>query len=291
MFVDIFRKGRHLGGDGRPVYPPMPWHYLRYLPDEDLRAIFTYLRSIPPVRNDPPALDMPPPVEELVLGINNKIIALQADPAAKIDPPAHPPPGEPLKLPPVRKGVGPDRKYPPELLARGKRSVMAGLCNDCHTPWVHDQRFGVAVPDWSRMLSGHPEGAPDPRGQLGKDDMWLIGPTFTSHRFPFGVTYSMNLTPDLETGIGKWTEEQFLAMFRQARHADGRTVFPPMPWTMIRNLPDDDLRAIFAYLQSVPPIHNRVPRRKVEPADERKMEQINARLLLRTPPGVPAPHP
>ncbi|MCK6547456.1 hypothetical protein L6R52_16530 [Myxococcota bacterium] len=282
MFVDIFRKGRHLGGDGRPIYPPMPWNYLRYLPDDDLKAIFAYLRSIPPIRNSVPTVKVPAEVEKSFIRYNDGVIALQRDPGAKLTPTTDgPPPPPPLPLAPVKAGVSSGRTYPAEQRARGERLVWAGLCNDCHTPYTFDAALGGPAPDWSRKLSGHPEGAPDPGGTLGDGDLWIISPTFTAHRFPFGVTYSMNLTPDVETGIGGWTEEQFLAVFRKGSHPDGRPIHPPMPWAMIRHLPDDDLRAIFAYLQSIPPIHNRVPRPKVEPGASAAIAETNAKLLER----------
>lgn len=69
---------------------------------------------------------------------------------------------------------------------------------------------------------------PNPYSKIGPGDIGLIGPTFTSFKLPFGVTYSMNLTPDVETGSGGWTEEKFLKIFRTARHPDGRVLLPPV---------------------------------------------------------------
>ena len=152
-----------------------------------------------------------------------------------------------------------------DVVARGQYLVRIGSCNDCHTPWVFDEDLGMPRPDMTRMLSGHPADGPDPEGTPGPHDMGLIGPTFTSFRLPFGVLYSANLTPDTDTGIGSWTEEMFVDIFRKGRHlgGDGRGVLPPMPWFWIRNMTDDDLKAVYAYLQSVPPIRNPVPEHKV----------------------------
>jgi mono/diheme cytochrome c family protein len=265
MFLDVFRKGRHLGGDGRPVYPPMPWDYYRRMPESDLKAIFAYLRSIPPLRNMPATEKVPPPVADMIIGINQKVIALQKDPKAKLEnaPPGPRPPA--FTLAPVEKGTGPGRKYPADLVAKGRRIVESGPCNICHTPWVFSETFGVAVPDYTRMLSGHPKGAPDPQGKVGPQDGPLFGPTFTSAALPFGVVYAKNLTPDLETGIGKWTERQFLDVFRKGKHPDGRPILPPMPWAMIRHRSDADLKAVYAYLQSLPPIRNEAPPSRVPP--------------------------
>ncbi len=150
--------------------------------------------------------------------------------------------------------------YSRAQVERGRMLVAFGSCNDCHTPWKFDPAIGAPVPDMSRMLSGHPEGAPDPSGSLGEGDMALIGPTFTSFRMPFGVVYTPNLTPDVDTGTGSWTEDMFLDIFRKAKHlgGNGRPVLPPMPWPMVATLPDEDITAIFAYLRTIPPVRNHV---------------------------------
>jgi hypothetical protein len=77
---------------------------------------------------------------------------------------------------------------------------------------------------------------------------------------PWGVSYCANLTPDPETGIGSWTEETFLRAVRTGRHmGTGRPILPPMPVEPLSHLDDGDLKAVFAYLKSLPPIRNRVP--------------------------------
>ena len=141
--------------------------------------------------------------------------------------------------------------------------------------------------EMERMLSGHPRGAPDPYGEVDPRNIGNIGPTFTSFAMPIGVTYAMNLTPDMETGTGTWTEEMFLDIFRTAKHlgGDGRTILPPMPWFNITSLDDEDIVAIFAYLRSIPPIVNAVPSPKVPEsviealgaANQGVLEQVTAR--------------
>lgn len=155
--------------------------------------------------------------------------------------------------------------YAGDPVRRGQYLVRIGSCNDCHTPWVFDEDLGMPRPDMTLMLSGHPKGAPDPQGTLGPEDMGLIGPTFTSFALPFGVVYAPNLTPDEDSGIGTWTEEMFVDIFRKGRHlgGGGRGVLPPMPWFWIRNMSDDDLKAVYAYLLTIPPIYNPVPPHKV----------------------------
>jgi hypothetical protein len=84
--------------------------------------------------------------------------------------------------------------------------------------------------------------------------------TNTAWAGPWGVSFTANLTPDEETGIGLWSEEEFIATLRTGRHLGrGREILPPMPWPVYGQLSDEDLGAIFAYLTSLPPVHNRVP--------------------------------
>lgn len=145
--------------------------------------------------------------------------------------------------------------------ARGKYLVTAMGCNDCHTPW-HVGPNGPE-PDMSRMLTGHPQSLTMPAAPALPQGLWggmIAGVTNTAFAGPWGVSFTANLTPDKETGLGDWTADQFIATMRTQRHlGKGRPVLPPMPAKMIANFSDEDLRAIFAYLQSLPPVKNRVP--------------------------------
>ena len=143
--------------------------------------------------------------------------------------------------------------------ARGKYLVNAMGCNDCHTPWKMGPNG--PEPEMSLFLSGHPASmklpaAPAPSG------LWVVSATgsFTAWSGPWGVSYTRNLTPDPETGLGKWTEQQFIDTIRTGRQQGrGRELLPPMPWPAIKNLNDADLKAIFAYLRTITPIKNSVP--------------------------------
>lgn len=152
---------------------------------------------------------------------------------------------------------------PPALdaqVARGKYMVTVCGCNDCHTPL----KMGDAgpEPDMSRMLSGHPETLlmpPSPKLPPGPWNISAAG-TLTAWAGPWGVSFTANLTPDKETGLGEWTARTFTDTIRTGRHQGrGRVILPPMPIPMYKNLTDDDLNAIFAYLQSIPAIRNKVP--------------------------------
>jgi hypothetical protein len=154
----------------------------------------------------------------------------------------------------------------PDPVMRGMYLVSHSGCNDCHTPWALNKDLGLPMPDMSRMLSGHPAGQPDSATKINpKTDLALIGGDFTSFTLPFGIVYSANLTPDKETGLGNWTEEMFLKAMRTGMHmgAEGRPILPPMPWPEIRTMTDEDLKAVFAFLQTVPAVHNPVADPKV----------------------------
>ena len=90
--------------------------------------------------------------------------------------------------------------------------------------------------------------------------MAVMGATMTAWNGPWGTSFTANLTPDRETGLGKWTQRNFTDAIRTGRHMGrGRPILPPMPIRMYKNFTDADLDAIFAYLQSIPEVKNRVP--------------------------------
>jgi hypothetical protein len=151
---------------------------------------------------------------------------------------------------------------------RGEQLVTIGGCNDCHTPLMFDPKVGMPAPQMDRMLSGHPEGAPDPAATPGAGDSAVMGATMTSFRTGFGVVYAKNLTPDVATGLGSWDADRFVRAMRTGHDQgdpNGRPILPPMPWMGLAAQSDDDLRAIFAYLRTIPAVSNRVPDPKVAP--------------------------
>jgi hypothetical protein len=135
--------------------------------------------------------------------------------------------------PPVGFVPEPDRK---NRLQYGEYLTTIGACADCHTK--SDQ--GQPVP--GMLLAG--------------------GEPF---RFPGLTVVSANITPDPETGIGNWTEQQFVnrfAVYRQYAEKDppqvGPDAFTLMPWLSLSQFPREDLAAIYAYLKTVPPVRNSV---------------------------------
>lgn len=76
---------------------------------------------------------------------------------------------------------------------------------------------------------------------------------------PFTV-YAANITPDKETGIGRWTDDQLFTAIRTGKRPDGRIIGPPMPGELYAKVSDRDVRAIIAYLRQVKPIKNKLPK-------------------------------
>ncbi len=148
----------------------------------------------------------------------------------------------------------------PDRVKRGEYLVSSMGCHDCHTPW-HVGASGMPEPDMSRSLSGHPQDMavpPSPQAPLP----WGLSATLTMTAWagPWGTSFSANLTPDMETGTGAWDENLFITAIREGKmKGAGRPMLPPMPWPSYRNLTDEDLKAMFAYLQTIPAIKNRVP--------------------------------
>ncbi len=148
-----------------------------------------------------------------------------------------------------------------EMIAHGKYLVNAAGCNDCHSPKIMTPQG--PVPDTTRLLSGHPANEPMPEFDwklINKKHLIIFAGDLTATAGPWGISYSANLTPDVETGSGGWQEQMFINIMRTGKHLGaGRPILPPMPWQNFGQLKDEDLKAIFAYLQSLPPIKNKVP--------------------------------
>jgi mono/diheme cytochrome c family protein len=111
-------------------------------------------------------------------------------------------------------------------------------CTGCHTPGSL-----VGKPDGTRFLGGSDVG------------FGLPG---------LGVVYPPNLTPDPETGLGRWSAEEIVRAVRQGKGRDGRDLVPVMPWTSYAALTDADAQALAAYLRSVPAVRHQVPARVKE---------------------------
>jgi hypothetical protein len=148
-----------------------------------------------------------------------------------------------------------------EMVARGKYLVNSGGCSDCHTPKIYTDMG--PVPDTTKLLAGYYADE-----KLPWADLSMIGPgkwvmteqNFSAWLGPWGISYAANLTPDNATGIGAMSEEMFIKTLREGKWMGvGRPLLPPMPWQGIGLLNDQDLKCMYAYLQSIKPLHNPVP--------------------------------
>ncbi|HXR84650.1 MAG TPA: c-type cytochrome [Hanamia sp.] len=143
----------------------------------------------------------------------------------------------------------------------GKHLVTIVGCNDCHTP--KKMTAMGPVPDTSLLLSGHPAKLPFPdvnRKEIESKGL-AVTSDLTAWAGPWGISYADNLTPD-PTGVGSWTKEQFFTAIREGKWKgmkNNRELLPPMPWQEFSKMTDNELSAIFAYLQSIKPIQNIVP--------------------------------
>jgi hypothetical protein len=159
-----------------------------------------------------------------------------------------------------REKTNPDKANVAARVERGAYLVRTMGCNDCHTPWKMGPRG--PEPDMTRALTGHPADLvmpPAPSLPPGPWS-WVAASTNTAFAGPWGVSFTANLTPDADTGLGTWTAEMFIATMKTGRHeGKGRPLLPPMPYPVVASLTDEDIRSLFAYLQSLPPVRNRVP--------------------------------
>lgn len=134
----------------------------------------------------------------------------------------------------------PDKPLPVTAPPRGPTPAYGdylanhvALCAHCHTP-----RSGVR--------------------QQYDNDRAYAGDASPPKEFPVNPS---NITPDSATGIGRWSEADFIRTIRTGVNPSGDSLHPIMPWRTLRRMTDNDLRAIYRYLRTVPPIENKVPRK------------------------------
>jgi mono/diheme cytochrome c family protein len=120
-----------------------------------------------------------------------------------------------------------------EKLERGKYLATIMDCGGCHTR-------GALI------------GKPEPAFALAGSNVGFEIPGL-------GYFYPPNLTPDAETGIGKWSEAEIIAAVRKGVRPDGRQLVPIMPWMSYAALSDTDAQALAAYLKSLAPIKHAAP--------------------------------
>jgi len=185
--------------DGRTLFPMMPYAHYRHLTDDDTLAIIAYLRTLPPIENKVPAIDVSFPV--------SMFVRLGPQPLAK-SPPA----------------------YPADPVGHGTVLLETMGCVGCHTPF--DDK---GQPDAARQYAG--------------------GMKFGGG---FGTVYSSNITSDAATGIGSYTDDDLMRVFKEGKGKDGRPLYA-MPWRAYQGVSDGELRAVIAALRTLKPQTNVIP--------------------------------
>jgi mono/diheme cytochrome c family protein len=198
MLARAIREG--IGHDGRTLFPFMPYVNYRTMSDEDLAAVVTYIRSLPPLKRPLPVSEVPFPVSRLINSVPQ----------------------------PIEGSVPPPDISTPEK--RGEYLVTIGSCSDCHTPRDEQGQYlpGMEFAGGNILKYGD---AREPRA-------------------------SANLTPSAN-GIPYYNEELFIEVIRTGRVRE-REISDLMPWSVYRGMSDEDLKAIFAYLETLKPVDHYV---------------------------------
>jgi mono/diheme cytochrome c family protein len=222
MLARAIREG--VGHDGRALHPQMWYHIFRFLSDEDLDSVVVYLRSIPPVHN---------PLPRIHLSLRRRLLI--ADNPEPLTQPV------PFPNPDLTQWMYQSNHYSPyeeylrrpasDAARRGEYIVEIADCGGCHTAWE------------ALNENGEPSGGNFGGGNILHDEN-------TSD------VASANITPDA-AGISYYDEAQFVKVMRTGI-VGARKLSPHMPWAYYRNLSDDDLKFIFAYLRTLKPAKHRV---------------------------------
>jgi len=148
-----------------------------------------------------------------------------------------------------------------EMVTRGSYLVNTMGCDDCHSPKKMGANGPEIIPEL--RLSGYPSNRPliEADTNVVKRGWMLLSDDLTTAVGPWGQSFAANLTADA-TGTGNWKEEQFIKAIREGKYKgldNTRPLLLPMPWFVYKNLTDDDLKSIFAFLQTTKPVNNVVP--------------------------------
>jgi hypothetical protein len=149
----------------------------------------------------------------------------------------------------------------------GERLVATLDCEICHSPKRMGPRGPEVIPEL--RFGGHQAGTPLPVYDEAtvKAGWVLFSPDFTSMIGPWGQSFTANISSD-STGIGMWSEDQFKKVLREGKYKgmdNTRPILPPMPWEAYKNLTDEEISKVFAFLKSTKPVKNVVPTAKINP--------------------------
>jgi mono/diheme cytochrome c family protein len=131
----------------------------------------------------------------------------------------------------------------PERLTRGRYLTLHVVdCIGCHSDF-HYERFAVPVKAGTEGQGGYP---------------------FDKRLGVPGVVQAQNITPDPEFGLGRWTDGEVIRAIREGVDRDGKALFPMMPYEQFREMSDEDVRSVVAYLRTFRPIHKQVAPRRLD---------------------------
>jgi mono/diheme cytochrome c family protein len=160
-----------------------------------------------------------------------------------------------VSRPGVSNETPPASSFDPAAVTTGAQLAAIGNCMVCHT-----------------AEGGHPYAGGRPL------------------KTPFGVIHATNITPDPETGIGRWSEAAFFRAMREGVDRDGRHLYPAFPYDHYTKLTDEDIRAIYAFLMTREPVRAATPPNQLPfPFNIRSLIAVWKRLYFE--PGVYAPDP
>jgi cytochrome c553 len=230
--VRVIRDG--VARDGHFLVPVMPFDAYQHMSDEDVRSIVVYLRSVPPYKQ-------PKPRVENQLGFLPRMLFTKI--GVQMHPPAHDVPGAPPLGAPTGKPDQDEKIQKDYLIGRGKYVTTIAACSVCHS-----------------MTKKGPRKMDDPQYMAGSE-----GPFEDP---AFGKVWARNLTPDKETGLGKYWPDQIKQAIRNGTRLDGKRMAPPMSIMIphYSGMAEDDLDGVVAYLKSIPPARHDVPERELTPA-------------------------
>ncbi|MBS0518738.1 MAG: c-type cytochrome [Proteobacteria bacterium] len=145
--------------------------------------------------------------------------------------------------------------FPSGLVEKGQALASAGRCIDCHT--VRGGPTGAGGVAFERML---------------------------------GIVFSTNITPDADTGIGRWSRAAFARALREGISRDGSHLFPVFPFVHFTMLSDGDIDALYAYLMTLPPVKAVAPSDSIPfPLDIRALQETWTAVYLEPGPYRPDP--
>ena len=143
-----------------------------------------------------------------------------------------------------------------DLITQGKYIATIAGCTSCHTPLKAEyQNPQTLTLEQIQTLAFNETQATDQTRLMAGGRAFDLGPA--------GMVFTRNITPDVETGLGAWNDDQIKVAIKTGIDNEGKLLFPVMPYHVYGGMADSDLEAVVAYLHSVGAVQNQVPARTV----------------------------